>query len=365
MSETASSPASETTPPVPVAVVGVGRMGRHHARIYHELAETRLAAVVDADKDRAAEIADQFGGAALPDIDALLAQCPEVAAVSIAVPTRHHRAVAEPLLARGIACLIEKPLAPTADEARQLVDLASAHDATLQVGHTERFNPAVRAVAAMEIVPRFIEVNRVSPMTFRSLDVGVVMDMMIHDLDIALMLAAAPIQRVDAAGVAVLGEKEDVANARLMFETGCVANLTASRLALKTERKMRLFSESAYVSLDYQQRSGLVIRGRDNADALKQVRQQIAEGKDLSDLDYASLVSVSELDMDALPDGASDPLTAELRSFIDAARTGKAPAVNAAAGYAAVDAAERVVRAINEHEWRDLDPTGFKMPDGP
>ncbi len=262
MNETSSSV------PVDVAVVGVGRMGRHHARIYHQLPQTRLVAVVDGDAERAGEMADAYGCEALSSVEALLARHGSLGAVSVAVPTRHHLAVARPLLERRIACLVEKPLAPSPNEARQLVDLAKTHGATLQVGHTERFNPAVRAVAAMGITPRFLEVNRVSPMTFRSLDVGVVMDMMIHDLDIVLMLANAPIRQVDAAGVAVMGEKEDVANARLVFETGCVANLTASRLALKTERKLRLFSESAYVSLDYQQRSGLVIRSSDNAAAL-------------------------------------------------------------------------------------------------
>ena len=343
-----------------VAVIGVGRMGRHHARIHHELPEARLVAVVDPDEDRAEEIADAYGCEALPSVEALLERHPTVRAVSIAVPTQYHLATARPLLERRIACLIEKPLAPGSAEAQELVELAKRHDVTLQVGHTERFNPAVRAVAAMEITPRFIEVHRISPMTFRSLDVGVVMDMMIHDLDIALMLARAPIRNVHAAGVAALGEQEDVANARIEFATGCVANLTASRLALKTERKLRLFSESAYVSLDYQNRNGIVIRSADNADALTEVRRQLAEGRDLSDLDYSSLVSVSELSMD-LPDGESDPLTAELKSFIEAIRTGAAPVVDAVAGHAAVDAAERVVAAIRAHKWEGLEAPEFKM----
>ena len=345
---------SDPANPIEVAVIGVGRMGRHHARIYHGMAGATLAAVVDADTERAAEIADAYGCAALDSVDALLDKHPSLGAVSIAVPTRHHAAVARPLLERGIACLIEKPLAPTAAEAQQLVELAQQTHTPLQVGHTERFNPAVRAVANMDIPPRFMEVDRISPMTFRSMDVGVVMDMMIHDLDIVLTLAGAPLNRVEATGVAVLGEKEDVANARLVFENGCVANLTASRLALKTERKLRLFSESAYVSLDYQQRTGLVIRASDNADALTQLRAQLAEGKDLSDLDYASLVNVSQLSMD-LPDGEQDPLTAELASFLDAASSGGAPTVDAVAGHAAVDAAERVVAAIAAHEWIGLD----------
>lgn len=332
-----------------VAVVGVGRMGKHHARTYAKLAQVKLVAVVDADVERAAEVADEYGGEALGSVEELLAKFPGLAGVSVAVPTKYHAAAAEPLLRRRIPCLIEKPLAPTLAEARQLAAIAAEHGTVLQVGHTERFNPAVRAVAAMDLTPRFIEVDRVSPMTFRSLDVGVVMDLMIHDLDIVLMLARSTIAKVDAVGVAVMGEAEDVADARLTFANGCVANITASRLALKTERKLRLFSDAAYVSLDYQKRSGVVIRRTDNDAALTHVREQIAAGADLSDVDYSELVNVNELSMD---DGAADdPLTAELSSFLSAAVRGEAPAVDAQAGYAAVDAAERVLTAIRAHTW--------------
>ncbi len=347
---------------IDVAVIGVGRMGRHHARIYRGLPGARLVGVVDADGERAATVGDEHGVAGYESVEALLASEPGVRAVSVAVPTRHHPTVTEPLLRRGVACLVEKPLASTVAEARRLAEVADQQGAMLQVGHTERFNPAVRAVVDMRITPRFLEVDRVSPMTFRSLDVGVVMDMMIHDLDIVLTLAGGPIRRVDAAGVAVLGEHEDVANVRLVFESGCVANLTASRLALKTERKLRVFSESAYVSLDYQKRSGVVIR-RDarNAEALERLRQQLAEGRDLSDLDYAQLVRVEELTMDT-PEGERDPLTAELMSFLEAVRHGRRPTVDARAGYAAVEAAERVVEAIRSHHWHGL--SGARLPAG-
>lgn len=336
-----------------VAVVGVGRMGRHHARIYRQIPEANLVAVVDTDIDRAATVADEYGCAAFDSVEALLEKHPALQAASVAVPTKYHVAAAQPLLERRIACLVEKPLASTVEDARRLADLATRHHAVLQVGHTERFNPAVRAVAAMNITPRFMEVDRVSPMTFRSLDVSVVMDMMIHDLDIVLMLAASPIVRVEATGVAVLGSHADVANARLAFGSGCVANLTASRLAFKTERKLRIFSETAYVSLDYQKRGGVVIRIGDNSDALADVRAQLEAGRDLSELDYSSLVNIDELTMD-LPPGQDDPLTAELSSFLESARTGSAPAVDAAAGYAAVVAAEQVLSAIQAHEWQGL-----------
>ena len=338
-----------------VAVIGVGRMGRHHARTYAQMPNANLIAVVDDDEERAETIADEYGCAAYTSTDTLLAKHPDLLGVSVAVPTQHHVDAARPLLERQVACLIEKPLAPTVEQARRLAAIAAEHGAVLQVGHTERFNPAVRAVAAMDITPRFMEVDRVSPMTFRSLDVGVVMDMMIHDLDIVLMLALAPIVKVDAAGVAVIGEHEDVASARIVFENGCVANLTASRLAMKTERKLRVVSESAYVRLNYQDRSGIVIRkSSHNADALLQVRDQLATGKDLSDLDYSDMIEIDELTMD-LPPGERDPLTAQLSSFLDAARTGTAPAVTAEQGYAAVDAAERVVEAVRAHQWEGLE----------
>jgi predicted dehydrogenase len=342
---------------VPVAVTGAGRMGRHHARTYWQLPHARLAGVVDPDRDRAEELAEQYETTAYISLEALLREVPELAAASVAAPTDRHLEVAEQLLPRGIACLVEKPLASSSAEAQQLAELAEQCQTPLQVGHTERFNPAVRAVAEMDITPRFVEIDRVSPMSFRSLDVGVVMDMMIHDLDIVLMLAGSSVSRVDAAGIGVLGEHEDVANARLVFGSGTVANITASRLALKTERKMRLFSKSAYVSLDYQKRTGLVIRAADNAGALQELRQRLADGQDLSEVDYSQLVNVDQLQMDPARD-QQDPLTAELTSFLEAVQGQGPPPVDGRAGLAAVAAAERIAHAIAEHPWSELDPAG-------
>jgi predicted dehydrogenase len=344
---------------VDVAVVGVGRMGKHHARTYSKIPQARLVAVVDADEDRAGAVADEYGCEVCTSVEQLLERFPQVRAATVAVPTAHHAAAAMPLLARRVACLIEKPLAATVNEARELAQFAQRHGAVLQVGHTERFNPAVRSVEALDITPRFMEVDRISPMTFRSLDVGVVMDMMIHDLDIVLTLSKSDLVKVDAAGVAVLGKHEDVANARLVFANGCVANLTASRLALKTERKLRVFSESAYVSLDYQRRNGVIIRKSvENARVLDEVRSQLEKGQDLTQLDYGQLVKVEELTMDPAA-GSSDPLTAQLTSFLSTVLEGGKPVVDAQAGYAAVEAAERVVRAIHEHRWEGL--TQFRV----
>jgi predicted dehydrogenase len=357
------TPNNTDTPGPPVAVIGVGRMGRHHARTYKQMSGVHLAAVVDMDEERAHTVADEYGCAAYSSVEQMLNEHPGVSAVTIAVPTQHHRATAEPLLNKRIACLVEKPLAPTVADAKALVDCAAKHDAVLQVGHTERFNPAVRAAEALKFKARFMEVDRVSPMTFRSLDVGVVMDMMIHDLDIVLMLAHSPIKSVDAAGVAVLGKHEDVANARIVFENGCVANITASRLALKTERKLRVFSESGYISLNYQSREGIVIHtDGDNRQALSKVREQVAQGLDLSDLDYQDIVQVKELTFD-LPPGEEDQLTAEQTNFLNAVHHGSRPAVDGPAGYAAVDAAERVVRAIKDHKWDGLEGSALLLND--
>ncbi|MHC4996917.1 MAG: Gfo/Idh/MocA family protein, partial [Planctomycetota bacterium] len=246
-----------TPEPTPVAVIGVGRMGRHHARIYHQLPQAELLAVVDADADRAGALADEYGCDALESVERLLEKYPRVKACSVAAPTIYHQAIAEPLLRHKVACLIEKPLAQSVEVAEQIVQVGRENDTLVQVGHTERFNPAFRAIADLDITPRFIEVDRISPMTFRSTDVGVVFDMMIHDLDIVLMLTGQDPEDIRAAGVNLLGRHEDVANARLQFPNGCVANITASRVAMKTERRLRLFSESAYISLNFANKSGV------------------------------------------------------------------------------------------------------------
>jgi len=320
-------------------------MGRHHARVYTELPGARLVGVADADEERRSAVADRHGCGAFESVDQLLAA--GVDAVSVAVPTAHHLAVATPLLEAGVACLIEKPLAGSVAEARALAEIARATGAVLQVGHIERYNPAVRALnrlrdeAGFTIAPRFMEVHRVSPMTFRSVDVSVVFDMMIHDLDLVLMLVGGvePAE-VQAAGVAVVTEHADVCNARLRFETPagpCVANITASRLALKQERKIRIVAEDAYVSIDYAKKAGVVIRKTANEPQLRTVRDALREGRDLSDLDYQDLVAVESLAIDD-----AEPLRIQLESFLDATRRGRRPDIDAEAGFAAVRTAERI-----------------------
>lgn len=330
--------------PIPVAVVGTGHMGRHHVRIYHELAETRLVGIVDRDLGKARELADKFKTDAFESIEPLLGK---VKAVSVAVPTVAHLEVAKPFIESGVAVLIEKPLAPDSRTGRLLHKLAREKNVLLQVGHTERFNPVVRALHQMGVAPKFIETHRISPFTFRSADIGVVMDMMIHDIDVVLSLVRARPSRVEAVGVRVLARHEDVANAWVTFDNGCVANLTASRLALKTERKIRVFSEQAYLSLDYQKKTGIAVKKDANLDLLKLAREH--DAKDLSQLagiDYSTLVNVEPLQVDDV-----EPLRAELQSFIGALQSGRPPEVSAEDGVAAVELAEQIVAALKEHQW--------------
>lgn len=338
--------------PIRCAVAGVGRMGRHHVRQYRNLPGVEFVGVLDADQSRAEAIAREHGVRAFASAEGLIRA--GVDAVTIAVPTRHHRRAAEPFLRARVACLVEKPLAPSVEEARRLADLARETGTILQVGHIERFNPAVRALTAHgDLVPRFVEVHRVSPMTFRSVDVGVVLDMMIHDLDVLLMLTGGrePVA-VQACAVAVLGAAEDVCNARLEFPSGCVANVTASRLALKTERKIRVVAEDAYASIDFAKKSGVVIRKTANAEQLAEIRAQLAAGADLSNLDYTHLVNVEPLQVDD-----ADQLAMQLRDFVETVRRGGWPTVDVEAGFAAVRTAERIVAAAREHARRIGVPT--------
>ena len=332
------------------ATIGVGRMGQHHARVYSELEGCKLVGVVDADEARAQEVAGRHDAKALTSVQHLIDL--GVDAVTVATPTTHHRAVAEPLLEAGVACLIEKPLAEDTETARHLSQLAERTGTPMMVGHIERFNPVMRAVQAatadgFQIKPRFIEVHRVSPMTFRSVDVSVVMDMMIHDLDVVLMLMGGrEPDEIDASGVAVVTDHADVCNARLTWrlpQGRCVANITASRLALKTERVTRITGEHAYLKVDYAAKSGVRIRRTANEIQIREVREQIRSGHDLTDLKWHELVNIEPLQIDD-----AEPLKMELESFIRAVRTGTRPPIDATAGFANVRTADRILAAIEE-----------------
>lgn len=337
-------PSPMAAPTIPVAVIGVGHMGRHHARLYAELPRSRLVAVVDKDAARAAQCAKEYGAKALSSIDELP---DEVRAVSLAVPTVYHLPIAEALLRRGVAVLVEKPLAATVAEADQILACTRETGTLLTVGHTERFNPVVRAMQRLNIRPKYVETQRVSPFRFRSADVGVVSDMMIHDIDIVLSMVRSPVTGVDAVGVNVLGKHEDVANARVTFASGAVANLVASRLALKTDRRIRVFSETAYLSVDYQRKSGIAVTRDANLDILALARDKNVEDlSQMANLDFGKLVKVEPLQVDDV-----EPLRAELEAFLTSVQTGSPPAVTAEDGAAAVRLAAQIVEAVQSHQW--------------
>ena len=248
-----------------VGVVGCGAFGRNHARVYGELQahsghKLHFAGVADSDFTRAQAIAREYGTEAYGSVDELIAA--GVNAVSVAVPTVSHREVAGRLMQSGVDVLIEKPLAVTIAEADELIALARRHDRIAQVGHLERFNPAILAAEPMLSRPRFIECHRLAPFRERGTDVNVVLDLMIHDIDLVQMIVGSPVASLDAVGTPVFSSEIDIANARLRFENGCVANVTASRVSLKTERKLRVFRDDAYLSLDLQQKILTVIRKR-------------------------------------------------------------------------------------------------------
>jgi predicted dehydrogenase len=338
------------TEPLPVAVIGAGHMGRHHVRKYANMPTAKLVAVIDVDLERAKRLAEPIGARYATELTPELG---DVAAASVAVPTVKHGEVVRPLIERGVAVLIEKPLAPSLADAEEIATLARKHNAIVGVGHTERFNPAVRAVDRLGLRPKFVETHRISPFTFRSADVGVVFDMMIHDIDIMLHMVREEIDRVDAVGVNVLGLHEDIANARVQCKGGAVANLTASRLALKTERKLRVFCEHAYVSLDYQKKVGVAITLDKNLDVLKFARERnIEDLSQMTGVDFGQMVHVEPLtieDKDALQD--------ELETFLDCVRQRKRPPVSAEDGVAAIRLAEMVVDSIRSHRW-DGDASG-------
>jgi predicted dehydrogenase len=321
--------------PISVAVVGVGVFGRNHARIYRELEQrgegVRLVGVVDPNLDRADAVAREFGCRAFGSVEQMITTHSEVRAASVAAPTLHHLEVASALMKAGVDVLIEKPLAATLTEADALMQLAATHNRIAQVGHLERFNPAVRATIPLLTQPMFFEVHRLSVFTPRSLDVDVVLDLMIHDLDIVLSFANSPVREVRAVGLPILSGKVDIANVRLEFESGCVANFTASRVSTERVRKLRFFQPHQYVSVDYGRQEVLVFTVGSDAAAsgAPTVNPQIKMAKP--------------------PVTSEEPLHAELRAFLHAVRQRSAPVVPLEDGRRALSLALEIVAAIREH----------------
>jgi predicted dehydrogenase len=313
-------------------VVGVGAFGRNHARIYHQLAQqgeaVRLVGVVDPDVARADAVASEFGCRAFGSVEQLVTTHSEVQAASVAVPTVRHLEIVRALMQAGVDVLAEKPLAASLAEADELVRLAQSLNRIGQVGHLERFNPAVRATAPLITQPMFFEVHRLSMFTPRSLDVDVILDLMIHDLDVVLWLVKSPVKEIRAVGLPILSGKADIANVRLEFESGCVANFTASRVSTERFRKLPVFPPLYNISLDYGRQEVLVFSVGEAA-GTPSVNPQIKVAK-------PAIV-------------AEEPLQAELRSFLEAVRTRSKPLVSFEDGRRAPALALDIVAAIREH----------------
>jgi predicted dehydrogenase len=301
-----------------VAVVGAGQFGRNHARVAASSARADLVAVVDADPARAADVAAQHGCLPLRDASELEGK---VDAAIVAVPTTAHADVACSLMAAGIDVLVEKPIASDLASAGRMIAASEEHGRVLQVGHLERFNPAVIALERNTRLPLFFEIHRLSVFSPRSLDVDVVLDLMIHDLDIVLNLATAELEEIRAAGISILSAKEDIANVRLQFQNGCIANLTASRVSTEKVRKLRLFQPREYISVDYTRQDALSIR----VDEQRQVS------------------------FHPLPVNKGEPLAAQFEAFLDCVESRSAPKVHGRAARRTLEVALAILDKIKEH----------------
>jgi predicted dehydrogenase len=316
-------------------VIGVGAFGRNHARVYHQLAQegeaVRLAGVVDSDLPRADVVAKEFGCRSFGSIQQLTTTHSEIQAASIAVPTIQHLEVGRALMEAGIDVLIEKPVAASLAEAEELIAMAQRLGRIAQVGHLERFNPAVRATVPLVTQPMFFEVHRLSVFSPRSLDVDVVLDLMIHDLDVVLSFVNAPVKEIRAVGLPILSGKVDIANVRMEFDSGCVANFTASRVSTERVRKLRFFQPRQYISLDYSRQDVLAfsIGGDGEAAGMPSVNPQIKVSKP--------------------PVTAEEPLHAEVKAFLASVRRRSKPLVSLEDGRRALAVALDIVAAIREH----------------
>ncbi len=329
-------------------VVGVGHLGRHHARILHEMAGVELLAVIDSDESRGQKIAQTYSCEWSPTSDAYLEQ---VDFAVIATPTTAHLASSKPFLKAGRAVLIEKPMAPTPEVCEKILQLAEASGSIVGVGHVERFNPAVKRAMELGIRPRFIEAHRLAPYTFRSTDVGVVLDLMIHDIDLVQAWTGELPNSVDAVGGQTLSPTEDICSVRLGFPSGAVANLTASRLSLKPMRRFRVFGPDCYVSVDSQERYALLVQ---KAPGFSPEAAQAAAQEGNPGDAFKSLLHTEELQLDD-----DEPLRAELEEFAAAVREDRPHTVSGQAGKAAVDTAFAVLKSLGEKNWHEEPQPGL------
>ncbi|MCA8970491.1 MAG: Gfo/Idh/MocA family oxidoreductase [Planctomycetes bacterium] len=330
-----------------IAVVGVGHLGKHHARLLAAMPSADLVGVVDTNPDTARDVGEEWDVQYSTDVrEAPLAWGAE--AVSLVVPTTAHCELAIHYLEQGLDVLVEKPLATSPEEGRRMCDAAARTGRILAVGHVERFNPAVQALHDLDVTPRYIESERLAPFTFRSTDIGVVLDLMIHDIDLVLSLVDSELEDVEVQGGALFTPAEDIASARLRFANGAVARLTANRVALRPKRQMRIFSQEGYVSIDFGKKYGLVIRKSDSWDVQKLDLGSIrtAQIQDLWKFVFEGLLQVTELKMDE-----NNPLEDELRSFLECVRTRTAPVVDGEAALRALVVAQRVLDHLAAHPW--------------
>lgn len=322
-------------------VVGVGHLGKNHARVYGELDDVELVAVVDERAETASEVGTRLGVEVHQRLsDELLSR---VHAVSVVTPTPTHLEIARQCIEAGVSVLVEKPMASTVEEARVLRDLAVRQGVTLQVGHIERFNPVVVAATPHLVRPVFIECDRIHPFSFRSVETSVVLDLMIHDIDIVSNLVNSPVEELDSVGAAVLSETDDLASARIIFRNGCVAMFKASRVAIQKSRKMRIFCEESYVSLDYVAKTGMRISlqegyDRGKIDFQELARQEAAEGP------YPIFRKFLKIDQLEIAD--EEPLKNELAAFVHAVRTDSEPVVTGDHGLQAIEVASRIQESI-------------------
>jgi len=330
-----------------VAVVGAGKMGSIHAKVYSQMADCQLVGIVDTDEARAQKLGVRFDCPVFSSCEQIL---DKVDAVTIATPTVTHMRLAKIFLKKRIPVLIEKPLAFSIREGRKIVSLAKRYDTVVAVGHSERCNPVAQAIKRLDIEPKFIEAQRVSPYPFRSTDVGVVLDIMIHDIDIILSLAASKVKKVDAVGVAAIDDAEDICNARIAFENGCIANLTASRLALRTERRLRVFSKQAFVSVDYFKKTGIVIKSDPNTNVVKWIQERRRDaGFDFTKVNWPDLLHMEQLEIND-----KEPVRLQQEAFLRAVHDRSfTPEVSAEEGLAALRCAQKIVDRVKKHHWGD------------
>jgi predicted dehydrogenase len=327
---------------IKVGVVGVGHIGKNHARIVAELEDAQFACVYDSNRAAAGEMARRYNTRAVDSLE-LFAEL--VDAASIATPTPTHYEIGKFLLERGKHLLIEKPIAETTAHARELSDLARQRGVVLQVGHVERFNPVLGALEYLLTRPRFIESHRLSPYPNRSTEIGVVLDLMIHDLEIILHLVRSPVKSVDAVGVPVLSRDEDIANARIHFENGCVANVTVSRISPERMRKIRVFQEDAYLSLDYQAQEGYIFRLARGGEEKSSLLKKLLSAKESA---IVSEFAGRRIVREPVKIEKGEPLKRELQSFVECACKGAVPKVSGYQAAAALELAMRITAQIEE-----------------